>query len=389
MKNSPVVLQTGFRIFFLGAAFYAVLSVAAWMCFYAFGWNIQTAMPMAIWHGHEMIYGYSMAVVAGFLLTAVMNWTGLKTLEGGPLLLLFLFWAVARVLSFFPGQTPGILMAVCDNIFLLYLLIAIARPIFKVKQWRQWVILSMLALILTSNIFFYLGLFNIFMPGIRVGLYFATYMIVGLIFAIAGRVIPFFVEKGVGYSVTLRRPKNLDTAGLICLILFALLDTFSPESWVILFLSVSLIVIHIVRLAGWYTPGIWKKPLLWILFAGYSFLIMGFVLKFFSYVAKISPFYALHAFTYGGIGLFSLGMMARVSLGHTGRNIHEAPPVVSFIFGILIAGACTRIFFPIFDVAHYRLWIGIAQSLWMAAFAVFLYVYFFILISKRPDGKVG
>src|ERR1039457_4460293 len=104
--NCPVVLQTGFRLFFLGAAIYAVLSMAFWFLFYVVGGNIFIAMPSTVWHGHEMIFGFTMAVVAGFLLTAVTNWTGLPTLNGWPLLVLFLFWALARIFAFMPASFP-------------------------------------------------------------------------------------------------------------------------------------------------------------------------------------------------------------------------------------------------------------------------------------------
>lgn len=388
-EKCPVLLQTGFRIFFLGAAFYSVLSIAFWMFFYTFGWNIFIAMPVNVWHGHEMIYGYTMAVVAGFLLTAVMNWTGLQTLNGTPLLILFLLWMTARILSFMPSQVPREIMAVCDIAFLAFLAVAVVRPVIQVKQWRQFAVLSKVILLIPCSIFIYWSLFTEFLTGAHKGLLFALYMILSLIFTISRRVIPFFIEKGVGYPVTLRNWKVLDIASLLLLLLFSVLDVFWPQVKIIPVLAGLLAVVHTIRLMGWYTPGIWKKPLLWILFAGYSFLIIGFVLKALSYLSAISSESVLHAFTYGGIGLFTLGMMARVSLGHTGRNIHEGPPSLFMMFMTLILGAFVRVFLPIFDDVHYPVWITVSQILWMVTFILFIFEYFPILTSKRIDGKFG
>src|SRR3989344_1196406 len=133
-QKCPVVLQTGFRIFFLGAAVYAVVSMMFWKFFYVMGGNIFVTMPLTVWHGHEMVFGFTMAGVAGFLLTAVMNWTGLPTLSGTPLLVLFLFWAAARVLAFMPTFVPTWPMALCDTTFLVFLSVAVIRPVIAAGQ---------------------------------------------------------------------------------------------------------------------------------------------------------------------------------------------------------------------------------------------------------------
>ncbi len=388
-QKCPVLLQTGFRIFFLGAAVYSVVSIVFWMLFYVLGINIFVGMPINVWHGHEMIYGFAMAVVAGFLLTAVTNWTGQKTLNGVPLLVLFLFWMAARVLSFMPASVPGWIMAVCDNVFLVFLIIAVVRPVVKVKQWRQFAVLAKVVLVGVSSIFFYLAISGQAMKEGHMALHFAMYMIISLILTIARRIMPFFVEKGVGYSVTLRNSKILDLASLVLLVLLSVIDVFWTHWRIVPVLSILLAVVHAMRLWGWYTAGIWKKPLLWILFVGYVFLIVGFVLKFLTYVSTVPIGSYLHAFTYGGIGLFTLGMMARVSLGHTGRNVHEAPPMVSVMFFVLIIGACVRVFLPIFDEVRFPLWIAISQIMWMMAFVLFIFQYYTILTSPRADGKFG
>ena len=379
----------GFRIFFLGAAVYAVVSMAYWLLFYVAGGNIFVLMPLTVWHGHEMVFGFTMAVVAGFLLTAVMNWTGRPTLNGMPLLVLFLLWLAARVFSFMPAGFPLWPFLATNLAFLAFLIIAVMRPIIEVRQWKQCAVFSKLVLIAVSAAVFYNALIHTDLVVQRKALRFAVYMIISLIFTIGRRIMPFFIERGVDYSVTLRNSRALDLSSLILLVLFSILDVCWPQPLVIISLSAALAIIHGLRLIGWYTPGIFKKPLLWVLFTGYAFLIAGFVLKVIAVINSLPDDAALHAWTAGGIGIFTLGMMARVSWGHTGRNIQEPPRAVSLMFALVITSAVVRVFFPLMNESRYILWIAISQSLWMLTFCLYLALYFHPLISPRPDGKLG
>ncbi|MBZ0166501.1 MAG: NnrS family protein [Candidatus Omnitrophica bacterium] len=388
-NDGPVVLQTGFRIFFLGAAGYAVVSMLIWMLFYVMGQNVFVAMPLTVWHGHEMIFGYTMAVVAGFLLTAVMNWTGLPTLRGGPLLILFVFWAGARVLAFMPGSFPQWPLAVCNLAFMIFLAVAVIRPIVQVKQWRQSAVISKIILLIVSGIVLYIALYHSDLVTERKALRFAVYMLVSLIFTISRRIIPFFIEKGVEEPVHLRNSKFLDITSMALLVAFSILDVFWPQRAVIALLCLALTIVHSLRLAGWHTPQIWSRPLLWVLFCGYLFLIAGFVLKFLTAWGGHPDDAALHAWTAGGIGIFTLGMMARVSWGHTGRPVRQPPRGLSAMFGLLITGAVVRTFLPLAAPEQYVIWIAVSQILWMCAFALYLVVYGPVLITARPDGKKG
>jgi len=154
-------------------------------------------------------------------------------------------------------------------------------------------------------------------------------------------------------------------------------------------LAGALCVLHATRLAGWYTAGIRGKPLLWVLYLAYVAIAIGFALKVAVYVFGISPFLPLHAFTYGGIGLFTIGMMARVTLGHTGRNILEPPAAVTWMFGLVAIGSVIRVVLPMFDAGHYMLWMGVSQVLWMLAFTLFLLAFLLMLFQPRTDGQFG
>ncbi len=388
-SRMPVVLQTGFRIFFLGAVVHTVLSMLAWFLFYLCQVNIFVAMPLTVWHAHEMVFGFSMAVIAGFLLTAVTNWTGLPTLSGAPLLILFLLWALARVLAFLPATVSLWPMIICNVAFMVYLTIAVMIPIIKVRQWRQSAVFSKLMLMMVSSGVLYWALLHQDFIMERKTIRFTVYMVISLILTMGRRIMPFFIEGGVGYPMKLRNSRVLDIVSLVLLVVFCYADIFTHEGWLTAAAALLLALVHALRLAGWHTHGVWQRPLLWILFAGYMFLILGFLLKAAAFVYPKCDDSALHAFTTGGIGIFCIGMMARVSLGHTGRGVGRVPPLLETIFYTAIVSALIRVVLTLGLNEQYGIMIGASQILWMTAFVLFLVVYWGILTSARVDGKMG
>ena len=354
------------------------------------GWKMQIyGLPPVTWHAHEMIFGYAMAVIAGFLLAAVKNWTNIQTPHGLPLFLLFLLWVIARVAPFF-GQSVSIeVIAILDNLFLVLLFISVALPIIKTKQWHNVAILSKLLLMLASNVVFYLGLMGVLADGIRWGLYSGLYLILALIFTMARRVVPLFIEKGVGYPVQVKNWKWLDISSLVLFLLFWIADILTPDSLLVALLAVILFLLHGLRMFGWHTKGIWQKPLLWVLYLAYGFIVIGFLLKAAVFAFGLSPYLAVHAFAIGGIGLMTIGMMSRVSLGHTGRSIAEPPRLMTWVFLILIAGAVVRVFLPLLNQSQYMIWIFLSQVLWIISFSIFLFIYFPMLTRQRVDGRFG
>ncbi|MDH3527877.1 MAG: NnrS family protein [Gammaproteobacteria bacterium] len=386
----PALLNLGFRPFFSGAVLYSFVAMLMWMALTVFGrqWPFAGPAP-GVWHAHEMIYGYGMAVVAGFLLTAVKNWTGIQTLHRTPLLLLFLLWLAGRVLVFFGEAIPLEVTALVDCLFTVLLVIAVSLPIVKLKQWEQSGILSKLVLLFASNLLFYAGALGLVSGGVRAGLYSGIYLLIALIFAMGRRVMPFFIEKGVGYEVRLKNRKWLDISSLVVFLVFWLGDILDPDSLLVALSAGGLFILHSIRLADWHTPGIWRKPLLWVLFIGYGSIIIGFALKLAVYIFGISPFLALHAFAVGGIGMTTLGMMARVTLGHTGRNVFEPPALVNWIFAAIFGGTIFRVLVPLLDPGHYLLWIGVSQAFWIGAFSLFIIVFLPMLVQPRVDGRYG
>lgn len=383
------VLNLGFRPFFLGAAIFAIVSMLLWMGVYVFQLPLPiTGISSFQWHAHEMIYGFAMAVIAGFLLTAVKNWTGMQTLHGWGLLGLFALWALPRILFLF--GTPWVFVAgFFDLLFALCLVGSILHPIVKVKQWKQMGIIVVLALLSVANGCFYLGAAGFVDQGIFFGIQGGLFLVVGLILFMGRRVIPFFIEVGVSYPVKLFNSKRLDVAIIVLYVAFLIAEVVARNSWMVALTAMGLLVSNSARLVGWHTSGIWRKPLLWSLFLSFMWINLGFFLLALNAFLKLPNIVVLHAFSVGGIGVVILSMMARVTLGHTGRNVQNPPKTVTAALVILIAGAAVRVIAPLITESHYVIWVAASQILWIAAFSIFIATYFPMLVKPRIDGQFG
>jgi len=387
--NTFSLFSLGFRIFFIAAGIFSVITIAFWSAIYLFKWSLPIDGILASqWHAHEMIYGYTVAVIAGFLLAAVKNWTGVQTLHGKPLLLLFCLWLTARILFLF-GTSYITIAAIADSLFLFFLAIAIAYPIIKVRQWNQISILSKIILLLTFNVFFYLGAFGILEQGVYWGIYGGIYLVIGLILTMGRRVVPFFIERGVGYEVTLRNSKFIDISSLVFFLLFFITELFFHNPLISSLLAFAVFVVNAIRLVGWHTKGIWKNSMLWSLYLAFCFICLGFLLFTGVHFMGISKYLAIHALAFGGVGVITLGMMSRVALGHTGRDVTKPPSAVRYALLILITGAIFRVIVPLIDASHYNLWIGLSQLLWISAFIIFTITYYPILTKPRIDNLPG
>jgi len=388
--SGTAFLQLGFRPFFAGAAVYAIVAMAVWMGVYLQGWSLMPeGMSASLWHAHEMIFGYAVAVIAGFLLTAVKNWTGQQTVQGAGLLVLFLLWLSARLAFLATSVVPLQIAAILDSLFLLGVCVAISLPVIRVRQWKQLGIVSKIVLLLLCNVAFYLAALLSAPIVMNQAVYFALYMVLALVFVMARRVIPSFIQNGVDYPVQLKNPLWLDNSSLILFVLLAIVDVLDLSDLATGILAGMLAMLHSVRLLLWHTPGIWKKPLLWVLYLAYTSLVAGFILIVATAFFGTSYFVAVHAFTIGGIGLLTLGMMSRVSLGHTGRNVFDPPPGLGVMFLLMLAAAVIRVLLPLFDMTRYPVWIALSQVFWILAFSLFLLSYLSMLIRPRVDGRPG
>jgi len=222
------------------------------------------------------------------------------------------------------------------------------------------------------------------------GIYFMLDMVLLVLMLVAGRVIPFFTEKAVSGSRVVSR-KWVEQGVFVTMVVAAFIELLLPHGQLagVAFLVVGLF--QALRFWGWYNGnhGIWKWPILWVLYLGYFWLTLGLAMRGLAGLELLAYPIALHAITLGGIGVLTLGMMSRVTLGHTGRNINDIGWWMPLAFVLLNLGAIVRVFLPLIDMSHYVLWINLAGGIWMLAFLVFVFYYTPMLIRPRIDGRPG
>lgn len=388
--NQCALFNLGFRPFFLLAAVFATLSIGSWVWKYAtLSTPAFSTVTASQWHAHEMLFGFAFAVIAGFLLTAVKNWTGQQTLHGRPLMGLAACWLLARgVMLLAPSQV--LMAALFDGAFNLWLLVAVAMPIIRVKQWRQLGILSKVVLLTIGNMAFYAQATGGTTQGAHAAIWMGLLLNVSLIMVISRRILPMFIERGVQEAVTLKNSVFIDR--LLMVALAALLInmlTFNTDSGNVM-LGLTISIAAGFRLWRWHTPGIWQVPLLWSFYLGLWLINLGFLLLALSVVLPdISLILAIHCWAIGGIGVITLAMMARVALGHTGRSIHQPPAGVTWIFGLVLAAAICRALLPMVLPEYYRWSVMLAATAWIAAFSWFAVLYWPVLSQPRIDGTPG
>ena len=401
------ILNLSFRIFFSAGALFAIITMALWAFVFTGHTDIdaQTLNPL-YWHGHEMIYGYALAIVAGFLLTAVKTWTGVMMPHGYKLLGIFMCWLLARLgwVAFglgvmVAGSSTALLYAaaIFDLLFVGSMAFVIFRAVLQVKQYKQMGILAKLALLTLGNALCYWGIISANMNLTKTGVYLGFYLIIGLVLTIGRRVVPFFIERGLSIpnakgekkEVTVRNNKAQDIASLLFFFAFFLVDLFYPNKYLLTISALGVAVVNIVRLVGWYHRGIWQKPLLWSLFLAFLGMCLSFVLYALQPWLGYAHSIAVHGLSISGVGMMTVAMMARVSLGHTGRSIHQPPKIVNAMFALMVLAYVSRVFLPLVDMSHYLLWIMVGQSAWIACFALFCLSYLPMLARPRPDGLFG
>ncbi|WP_038249327.1 NnrS family protein [Ghiorsea bivora] len=384
-KPTTALLEVGFRPFFLGAGFFAMLTMALWSAIYIFQMDITLdAISQYEWHAHEMLFGYAMAVIAGFLLTSVRTWTRTVTAEGKSLLLLFSFWLIARFCFLFGTQWIEI-AAIFDSLFTLWLTYILFHRIIKTKQWHQIGIIAKVLLITLCNIMFYAGALGYMENGVVWGIFSAMYIILALILTMGRRVIPFFIERATNDAVKLFNTRWVDIPNLFVFLAFAINEVFIEHEAASAYLSLILFTLNAYRLIRWHQPIIWQQGLLWSIYLSSWMITLGFALFALTYFANldIPKLLAIHAFTVGGIGMLTIGMMSRVSLAHTGRNVYEPPKALIYAFAAILCSAIIRVVLPLFNIWNYETLIGLSQIFWVAAFAIFTITYAPILLKPK------
>jgi len=381
----------GFRPFFLLAALGTAVQMAVWLGGYLAGWPLPSYYGPIVWHGHEMLFGYTAAVVAGFLLTAVRNWTGRDTPNGAALAALAALWLTARLLPFVTAA-PAWLIAGVDLAFLPALGVALLPPLLATGQRRNLVFPVLLALLTLANLLVHLD--RLQLPDAPLGSLAALQLTVGIIIVliaiVGGRVVPFFIERGA--NVQLRpRPwlERLAVASVAIWFAASVLASVHAVAAPLLAATAWLAAaLNGLRLVAWHHRRLWSVPLLWVLYIGYGWLVAGLALNGAAVSGWMATPPAIHAFTAGAIGVMTLGMMARVALGHTGRPM-QAARMTTASFVLINIAAVVRVALPAAAPTLYIDGIFIAGALWIAAFILFSFVYAPVLIRPRADGRPG
>ena len=381
------IFALGFRAFFALAGIFALILIALWTSIFNGSLVIDNYYPGSYWHAHEMLLGYSVAVIAGFALTAVKNWTGIQTVQGDKLAGLCLLWVYGRLVPFYSELVPDFLIALIDFSFIPALAYFVAKPILQSGNLRNLFIIALLSIMAIGNALIHAEILGLTEKSAWQGLELVVAIIIMLILVIAGRVFPFFTERGIKGVMAIRNPV-LDGLAIASSTSVFILLIFDISGLFLLVSAVLAVISNFFRVAGWYEPRIWYVPLLWVLYMGYAWIMAGFVLVALAAFSVVQSSLAIHAFTVGGIGVLTLGMMARVSLGHTGRAM-KASNIIAIAFALINFAALFRVILPALLPAWYSNFLVISTYCWLAAFSLFVCIYTPILSSARIDGQEG
>lgn len=394
------ILNLSFRVFFAGGGIFAIITMLLWVFVFMGKTNIDavTINPF-YWHSHEMLYGYTLAIIAGFLLTAVKTWTGMMMPYGYRLLGIFSCWAVARVGWVLVGLGVGnpllwlAMAAIADLAFMSWTALVITKAVLAVKQYKQMGIITKLTLLTLGNALCYWGIYSGDPDFVRIGIYLGLYLIIAIVLTIGRRVVPFFIERGISFEgsekVQVKNSKVLDVLSLVLFLVFMLVDIFYPNKYLLTVSAAGVALVNSVRLLGWYHRGIWQKPLLWSLFLAFVGMCISFVLFAVQPWLGFSHSLAVHALTISGVGMMTVAMMSRVSLGHTGRSIHQPPKMVVPILLLMVGVFIFRVLLPLVAMDYYTVWLMMAQTSWLLCFTLFCITYVPILAAPRPDKLFG
>lgn len=373
----------GFRPFYLLASLFSAFSVLLWMAQYS-GYLPSAYLRGPVWHGHEMLFGYTIAVIAGFLLTAVRVWTNQPTPSGVPLMALAALWVCGRVLVL----TPLAMTAVVVNAgFPVAVAVAIGIPLLRSRNVRNYFFVGLLALMGALILAVNLALQGRFELSPRLGLQLALDVVLFIMVVMGGRVIPMFTNNGVpGAGAT--RHALVEKVALGTVILLFAADLLQLPQTVIAMIALLSALAHGVRLYLWKPWRTLATPLVWILHTAYAWIVVHLALRGLSALELMAGPYAIHALTVGAVGGLTLGMMTRTARGHTGRPLIADGFELTMFLMIQVA-AVVRVFGGIASPGLYMGSVQLSGLLWAAAFGLYAVRYWPVLTRPRLDGKPG
>jgi len=384
---SVALLSYGFRPFFLAAGIWAAVAMLLWIGLVSGLWTFSGGYGAVAWHAHEFLFGYVSAVLCGFLLTAIPNWTGRLPLQGRPLLALILLWAAGRIAMVLTDQIGTGLAVSVDSAFLIALSFVILREIVVGRNWRNLPIVLLVSSLAAANLLFHVEALTFGAP--EIGIRIACAVIIGLIMLVGGRITPSFTRNWLARQGSDRLPAPMGRFDIVSLAVaaLALLSWIGMPEWRATgVLLITAAVVQAARLARWAGERTWREPIVLILHVGYGFvplggLILGASILWPDVVPRSG---ALHAWTTGAIGVMTLAVMTRAIRGHTGRAI-VSTPATTLIYGAILAAALARIVAPVLAEVYSEVLI-VAAVAWITAFGTFVLVYGPMLLSAKRGG---
>ena len=374
--------QLGFRPFYLLASVFSALSIGLWALQFS-GWLGTPYLSGPMWHAHEMLFGFALAVIVGFLFTAGRSWSGQPTPTGVPLMALAALWVAGRVLVLTPF---GWAAAIVNVAFPLAAAIGLAIPFIAARNKRNYFFVALLLLMALAVLGVHLAQLGVTqLPG-WIGIQVALDVVLFIMVVMAGRVVPMFTNAIAGANAS-KRPW-LEKAALGSTLAVLLADVLQLHGAALVTLVGLCAAAHLARWALWQPWKTLRTPLVWVLHVAYVWIPVHLLLRGLAELGLVSSSAAVHALTVGAIGGLIIGMITRTALGHTGRKL-KASRTDTVCYLLVLASAVIRVFVPLFmpsQLIHAVLW---SAALWSAAFALYAVAYWLVLTRIRADGKPG
>ena len=381
--SSFALWSLGFRPFYLLAGVFSAISVLLWVAQFS-GLLPGAYLRGPLWHGHEMLFGFTLAVIAGFLLTAVRNWTGLPTPDGSPLMALAALWVAGRVLVLTPFAVAA---AVANTAFPVALAVAIGIPLVRSGNTRNYFFIGLLLLLGGLILGLHLALLGAVETPPRLGLWLGLDTVLFIMAVMSGRVIPMFTNNGVPGTNAVRHPL-VEKLALGSILLLFVADAFQAPPTIVAVIGLFAAAAHGARLALWRSRRTFSTPLVWILHAAYAWIVVHLALRGASGLGLAPESLAVHALTVGAIGGLTLGMMTRTARGHTGRPLKADRYEVAMFLLVQVA-ALVRVFGGLVLPALFLASVQFSGLLWAAAFGLYAVRYWPVLTRSRLDGGPG
>lgn len=382
-----ILLSYSFRIFFLCGTLFGFLVIATWSLA-LLGYGPLVGHPDTYqWHAHEMVFGFVYAILAGFALTAVANWTGRDPVCGGELALLVASWLLGRIGNIYAGTWPAEWVGILDMLFPCLFVFLFGREVLRGGNWRNAPLVVMIALLGGLNLLFHAG--HVLSPGLeRISILLGVHTVLVIVALVGGRVVPSFTAnwmraQGHAESNLPRIVPVVDIAALILTVATGVAVTFAPVSPLSGVIALLAAAVHALRLARWSGQHTVSEPLLFVMHLAYAWFPLGYLLVGISVFGGYMATVALHALTIGAIVGMILAMITRVPLGHTARPLRAARITVA-IYVLWMITVLIRLSGPLFG-GNYIYTVETAASVWLLLFILYGWAYWPMLIRPRID----